>query len=330
MELTLNSLLTVGLGLAIAASVPYYFLHRKKSTKPVQKLNICILGYGRIGATVALHFARYGHNVTVVGRGTFLQQLRKDDAHIVTTDGERVKVTAHDKLDTSVEYDLLLVTVLAHQLDPILADIISSKAKSIMFMFNTFQPLNSLRDAVGPSRFEFGFPGIGATFVDGKLSYMISKSGVVTTLTSPRWVQTFTDAGIPAVVTDDMESWLFTHAVAVLPFIVGMTHSYVKNEAFSWSFARELTAAAEEGFQLVQDLGYKIIPFPLPQFQRFPVILTLMLWLVSRVPSLREQGKIGTTSTEPEALFTAVENAAKGRDLPRLQKLKSVYKSIVN
>ena len=53
-------------------------------------------------------------------------------------------------------------------------------AKTVMFMFNTFEPLAPLRDAVG-ARFAFRFPAILATLDDGMLTAEIVSSGMVTT-----------------------------------------------------------------------------------------------------------------------------------------------------
>jgi 2-dehydropantoate 2-reductase len=60
-------------------------------------------------------------------------------------------------------WDLVRVTVLASQVDAVLPALVASAAKTVMFMFNIFDPLRRLRDAVGPSRFAFGFPAILAS-----------------------------------------------------------------------------------------------------------------------------------------------------------------------
>ena len=65
-----------------------------------------------------------------------------------------------DQLPTDVDFDLVLVTVLAHQVAPLLPRLVESRGRTVMFMFNTFEPLGRLRDAVGAARFAFGFPAI--------------------------------------------------------------------------------------------------------------------------------------------------------------------------
>src|SRR4051794_7533763 len=115
-------------------------------------MHIAIVGPGGIGSTFALYLARAGHDVTVVARGKRLEQLQKEEA-IVTATGERAKVTVAAQLDPTTPFDLVLVTVLAPQVDAVLPALSTGKARKVMFMFNMFEPLNRLRDAVGAERF---------------------------------------------------------------------------------------------------------------------------------------------------------------------------------
>ena len=60
------------------------------------------------------------------------------------------------------------VTVLVSEVDALLPALSASAAKSVMFMVNTFQSLDQLRDAVGPQRVSFGFSALGARLVDDR------------------------------------------------------------------------------------------------------------------------------------------------------------------
>jgi 2-dehydropantoate 2-reductase len=142
-------------------------------------MQIAIVGPGGIGSTFAFQLSAAGHDVTVIARGTRLEQLRHAGA-IVTVEGERAAVNVSGDFDTTTEWDLVLVTVLVSQVDTLLPALSASAAKSMMFMFNTFQSLDRLRDAVGPQRFAFGFPAIGACLDDGRLSSTIIRRGMLT------------------------------------------------------------------------------------------------------------------------------------------------------
>lgn len=110
--------------------------------------------------------------------------------------------------------------MLTSQVDVLLPALSASAAKSMMFMFNTFQSLDRLRDAVRPRRFYAGFPAVAAGLDEGRLASTVLRRGMLTTVSDPLWAKVFTDAGIPASVHPDMESWLRTHAVVAVPVLI--------------------------------------------------------------------------------------------------------------
>ena len=139
-------------------------------------MRIAILGTGPIGSTFALHLARAGHDVTAIARGKRLEQLQADQG-IVTVDGERAAVKVSPALDPAVPFDLVLVTVLATGVGAVLPALKASAAKTVMFMFNTFESHAPLREAVGSARFAFGFPAVLATLPEGKLQSQVFSRG---------------------------------------------------------------------------------------------------------------------------------------------------------
>jgi 2-dehydropantoate 2-reductase len=248
-----------------------------------EEMHIAVVGPGSIGSTFAFQLSKAGHDVTVIARGTRLEQLRSADA-IVTVEGERAAVHVSGELDTTTHWDLVLVTVLASQVDLLLPALRASAAKSVMFMFNTFQSLDRLRDAVGPPRFAFGFPGIAAGLNDGRLSSTILRRGQLTTVSDPMWAKVFTDAGIPAQVHPDMESWLRTHAAVAVPVMIAGSIALRQRGGISWEQAVRLARAMAEGLQLVRDLGNSVTPAPIGVLSHAPVpALAALLWTLTRL-----------------------------------------------
>ena len=122
-------------------------------------LRIAILGVGNIGSAFAFKLVSVGkHEVTAVVRpgSVRLKQLERDGA-IVLTSGERASVHVADALDESIPYDLVLVTLLTHQVDAVLPSLQRSAAKTVHFMANHFDP-ERLARAVGTGRCVFGMP----------------------------------------------------------------------------------------------------------------------------------------------------------------------------
>ena len=126
-------------------------------------MKICILGAGAVGTSFAMHLALAGHDVTLVARGARLDKLTRDGGVIATsppTTPTPAHVTVATAVDPTCAWDLVLVTVLAHQLDAALLGVLKScpDSATVMFMFTTFAPLDEYRNAVGASRCVFGFP----------------------------------------------------------------------------------------------------------------------------------------------------------------------------
>jgi 2-dehydropantoate 2-reductase len=282
-------------------------------------MQIAVVGPGGIGSTFAFQLAQAGHDVTVVARGKRLEQLQRDGA-IITAAGERAPVQVAAALDTTTPWDLVLVTVLVSQVEAVLPALIASAAKAIMFMFNTFEPFDRLRYAVGESRFAFGFPAILASLEEGKLTTQIFGRPMSTTVTDPSWARVFTDAGIVSVVHPDMESWLRTHAAFVVPVMVASARAHERHAGVSWSEAMHFARAVDEGFRLVRQLGNVITPAPMVVASRMPTPMTAaFLWTITRLASIQKSGAAGLG--EPRALIDAMTAAAPG-PTPALQAIR--------
>lgn len=274
-------------------------------------MKIAIVGTGAIGSTFAFHLSKAGHAVTVVARGARLEQLQRDQA-IVLVSGERAAVSVSPALDATTPWDLVLVTVLASQVDSVLPSLKASAAKTVMFMFNTFEPLDRLRDAVGEARFAFGFPAMLSTLTEGKLKREIVTRGQITTVTDAAWARVFTDAGILTVVHDDMQSWLRTHAVLVVPMLAIASVAATRGAGVTWSEARAHALAMSSGFRIVRQLGNAITPSAMLTLSRLPTSLVAsLLWGMSRTKALRELG--AHASSEARTLIDQIAAAAPGQ-----------------
>lgn len=267
-------------------------------------MRIAILGLGPIGSTFAFHLARAGHDVTGIARNKRFEQV-KADGGVINVKGERASFTVEPVLDTSKDYDLVLVTVLAHQVDVVLPALKASAAKQVMFMFNTFEPLARLREVVGEQRFAFGFPAILASLPEGRLEFDIVTVGQITLSTDAQWAKVFTESGIKTDVHTDIESWLRTHAVLIAGLMTVATRAYERKAGVTWTEATDTARAMHEGFSLVRTLGNKVTPAAMNAIDCMPTpMLAAMLWSTSRSPLVKTIGAIG--AAEPRALIDAM------------------------
>ncbi len=275
-------------------------------------MKIAILGTGAIGSAFAFQLSKAGHDVTAIARGEREKQLRADRA-IVTVTGERAAVEVAGQLDVSKPYDLVLVTVLAPQVGAVLPALKESSAKKVMFMFNTFDSLEPLRDAVGAHRFLFGFPqGVLGRLIDGKLKFQLMPGSAVS---DADWAKVFGEAGICCSVEPDMHSWLRSHAALVIPLMASAVRSLTK--PISWAEAREYARAFDTGFSIVRELGHHVKPAYLSALSRLPTsIIAFSIWAMSRTATQRELGMLGPA--EARMLIDMMSKAAPSRSQPLL------------
>ena len=282
------------------------------SAAPASPLRIAIVGTGNIGSTFAFQLARIGgHDVTVVARpgSRRLEQLRRDGA-IVDTKGVRASVRVTDALDEQVPFDLVIVTLLAHQVDAVLPALRRSVAGCIQFMFNTFNP-ERLREAVGSGRCAFGMNFLQATLDgDGRLKATIGAGGQKTLMDQARWADLFTASGLPATVEPDMPLWLRCHVPLCVAFESVSVTGVRRGGGASWKEALALARGVHACFGLIKGLGYTVYPRSKWLIDRAPAsVFAAVLWSMSRVRSFREL--LATGQAECDALVDTMTATAK-------------------
>ena len=216
---------------------------------------IAVLGVGQIGSTFAYKLARAGHDVTVIARPGSLRlaQLRRDSG-IVLQFGARAEMRVADELDEQTAYDLVVVTTLAHQAEPLLPAIARSKAQCVHFMSVNFDP-ERFQEAIGNKRCTSGMPFVMASLDrEGKLNPTVG-SRQKTLHSDQRWVDLFNGAALPSALKPDMLLWLRCHA----PLTVAMESISVAGQrrggGASWTEAMVVARGLRGGFAIVKRLG---------------------------------------------------------------------------
>jgi 2-dehydropantoate 2-reductase len=234
-------------------------------------------------------------------------------------------VTVTDTLDEQTPYDLVIVTLLAFQVDAVLPALQRSAAKCIQFMFVTFDP-ERLRDAVGVERCSFGMPFVQANFDnDGRLKATIGAGGQKTIMGQQRWVDLFSAAGLPAALEPDMPLWLRCHVPLCVAFESVSVAGERRGGGASWGEAIVIARGVRESFALIRGLGYRVYPRAKASIDGAPPwMVASALWLMSRVRPFREL--LATGKNECRALVDAMAQAAHEAKSPvsvaRIQAMK--------
>ncbi|HEV7804154.1 MAG TPA: 2-dehydropantoate 2-reductase [Burkholderiales bacterium] len=85
-------------------------------------MKICVVGAGAIGGYLAVMLARSGNEVTVIARGVHLAAIRERGLRLIAADGAEIgcaQVKATANIDEAGKQDLVILTVKAHQVEPI-------------------------------------------------------------------------------------------------------------------------------------------------------------------------------------------------------------------
>jgi 2-dehydropantoate 2-reductase len=301
-------------------------------------LHIAILGVGAIGTTFAYQLTKAKHQVTCIARGERYKQLVQQDNNnnntITRVEGKNNKkqssVTVyaiHEKLDESIEYDMLLVTVMEHQVKTILPTLTRSKAKKIQFMFNTVDKVyDELCEAVGKERFVFGFPILTAALLDdGKyVHFDIVTSGPLCSVSTDKdWAKTCTKAGIKMKYQPNMKAWLSTHVATIVTIMCLLWISHKKDSGATWKECRLGAQSLKEGFYLVQKMGYPVAPSQLKGLKYMPNFLVASLfWIATRQRSLRSTAP--AKLDEPRNLIKILTEIATTKYNIKLEKMNTL------
>ncbi|MDF2824272.1 MAG: hypothetical protein K0R68_1680 [Mycobacterium sp.] len=285
------------------------------SSTPARPLTIAVIGAGRIGSAYAYQLRRAGHQVTLVARpGSQRQaQLRRDGGVVLST-GDRATVTVADHLDDQVPFDLVIVTVLAHQVSALLPALQRSPARCVHFMFVTPEP-GRLSSALGANRVTFGMAAVLATLdADGTLALTISKTKSMQG--DQRWVDLFQAAGLPSALEPDMGRWLRSQAPLTIAMegvaVAGMRHK----RGATWAEAKTGARALGAGYAILRASGETPYPAAKKQISRAPrIVLTLILWGVSRS---KFRQTVGNSAEECRGLIDLL--AAEAGNGPSLRK----------
>ncbi len=271
-------------------------------------LSIAVVGAGGIGSAFAHYLARAGNDVTVVARrgSSRLRQLERDQG-IVRTNGERAPVGVSDHLDEDKPFDLVIVTTLAHQVGPLLEPLRRSNAAAIHFMFNVFDP-ERLSAAVGESRCTFGMPFIMSKLdSEGAVDCSVSQSRK-SLHGDQRWVDLFTQAGVPSVFEPQIMLWLRCHT----PVCVAMESICVagqrRGKGAAWREAMAVARGVKSGFAIIKGMGYRLHPSKTALAGAPAVAIAAMLWGASRISSFRKL--LATGLNECRALADVLAAAA--------------------
>ncbi|SGY14320.1 BQ5605_C010g06139 [Microbotryum silenes-dioicae] len=309
---------------------------------------IAIIGLGGIGSTFAFRLSSKGHHeITAIVRSKSKRydQLSTSKA-ILTTSKESAPLSSVEQaLDPTIEYDLVIVTLLAHQVQgDVLEALRRSKAKGILFMFNQVDPEGLSRAVLEPTSensssnpssaprvLAFGMPFVrGFLLPTGELSHKLGAMGVQSLLSHPPYVTLFDASSLPASHEPQMKRWLESHVPLCIAFesiaYKAMSNNPPTGSGATWAQAKLVAKGTRASFRLVEIVhGRPIYPSGKKWFSFAPVwCMTGVLWGMSKIPSFRELLAMGVEESRwlVDKLIERGEKEGKEEELSAVRAMR--------
>jgi 2-dehydropantoate 2-reductase len=254
-------------------------------------MRILVLGAGVIGSVYAGRLLQAGHEVVLLARGVRLADLQ---AHgLILRDAESGNRTA---LPVSVisepapedRYDVVLVPVRAEQLTSTLGVLAAmTDGSDVLFFGNIANRRTELVDALG-ARALFGFPAAGGTREGPVIKYvlinqqktMLGEPDGSTTSRLRHLHGVLNGAGLPTMITANIEGWLQGHAAFVVPiaFALYRVDTDAPRLAADTATMRLMVRATRQAFTALRSAGNAEIPTNLRILYHLPTAFVTAYW----------------------------------------------------
>jgi ketopantoate reductase len=277
-------------------------------------MKILVLGAGVVGTTYAWQLSNAGHDVSLLVRESKREQVERAGIHIRYRD-ERLKTSQSmevtyrpavvDQFQAHDDFDLIIVSVRAHQLDEILSELAAGSGRAdILFFGNNWWGEERIRQFLPPEKYFFGFSrlvggwrsdiGIECIFFDNpELVTMLGESDGKVTPRLQKLHQLFEKAGLRPVISPDILGWLSIHYVEFLGVIGGIRKAG-SFDAFvdSSVLIKDSILATRESLDVCRAHGVdfkKAAPSNIRMIESIPIfLLTPLVKMQYRAPSIKK------------------------------------------
>jgi 2-dehydropantoate 2-reductase len=253
-------------------------------------MKILVYGAGPLGSLFAARLHEAGHEVSLLARGRRLSDLQEYGIVLVDTQTGQETVAQPqivERLGSQNEYDLVLVIMRKnHALEilPILAA--NQHTPNVLFLMNNATGPRELVEALGQERIIMGFPMAAGYRRGHVVHYMVGaksdKNAMIPIgeadgrITSRlQWVGRILASmdGFDVDLRTDMDAWLKTHVAMLMPSLAPAMRAAGRDNV-RMAHTRDAIVLAiraiREGYRVLRELGYPIVPQSARIFERLP------------------------------------------------------------
>ncbi len=320
-------------------------------------MKILILGAGVIGTTYAWQLSNAGHDVTLFVRKASLERIQKEGIRIRCKDERQknsapIEVTYHPnviaELHKQNHYDLILVSVRAHQLDDILPILAEHSGKTdILFFSNNWFGEEKIRKFLPSEQYLFGFSRlVGGWRTKDQVECILFNNSELATLLGERDGQItprlknlqnmFEQANLKPVISQDILGWLAIHYVEFLGVIGGILRAGSFNTFVNSSgLIKESILATRESLDICKARGVdfkKAAPTNIRIVESTPIfLLAPLMQMQYKTPSIQqffeENIAYGMEEISHQYEDVLAEGKRLGTKMPNLERYEEYYRT---
>ena len=282
-------------------------------------MKILVYGAGVLGCNLARNLFRAGKDVTLLARGNWAEEIRKNGLRIKDKFSPRVsvsRVTVVTELKPEDAYDVIFVVMRYTQLSSITEILRANGTKNIVFVGNNVRAA-ALAASLPEKNVLFAFAlSAGHREPDRVASIDLKKITIGQLAGAPsneRLIgQIFEGTKYKVVYEPNMGDYLLCHAAFVLPaaFACYKTDGDLKKLKGNTAYLTRLLDANIEGYRAIRDAGHTILPKDDAEFEGAAYRKTCL-----RFFKLMCATSLGKICASDHAMNATDEMSALNRDL---------------
>ena len=282
-------------------------------------MKILVFGAGVLGCNLARNMLRAGKDVTLLARGRWAEEIRKNGLRIKDKFSPRVSVSripVVTELGPDDRYDVIFVVLRYTQLDSILDTLRANRTKNIVFVGNNVRA-RALAASLPEKNVLFAFASsAGHREPDRVASIDLKKITIGQLADAPSNEQLigqiFEGTRYKVAYEPNMEDYLLCHAAFVLPvaFACYKTDGDLKKLRGSTAYLSRMLDANIEGYRAIRNAGHEILPKSDTEFEGAAYRRTCL-----RFFKLMCATSLGKICASEHAMNATDEMSALNRDL---------------
>lgn len=232
-------------------------------------MKILIFGAGVLGCNLARNLFRAGKDVTLLARGEWAEEIRKNGLRIKDKLSPRVSITripVVTELKPEDSYDVIFAVLRCTQIDAVTDVLRANATKNLVFVGNNVNA-RALAGSLPEKNVMFAFSlSAGHRERDRVASIDLRKITIGQLPDAPsneRLIgEIFGGTKYKVVYQPDMEDYLLCHAAFVIPaaFACYKTDGNLKKLRGNTEYLNRLIDANIEGYRAIKNAGHEILP----------------------------------------------------------------------